>query len=210
MYLRRGQTGRWSKPVKLGLALLGEVLMLASSTHGDGLNGYVAAEMRKQQIPGAVIVVLKDGRVVTQRAYGTANIEFGVPMKVENVFSISSITKLFTTVAVFELIQDGKLDDGIGTVVPGLPESWKEITALHCLRHTSGLPGSLRRPSQPSNCVHAGRGGPTWREAIRMRVTELRAIDTFHAEIYEISGLHSGYGFAAYNLLYHLRKTRLF
>jgi hypothetical protein len=41
-------------------------------------------------------------------------------------------------------------------------------------------------------------GVQTWREAIRIRATELRAIDTFHAEIYEISGLHSGYGFAVY------------
>jgi hypothetical protein len=41
-------------------------------------------------------------------------------------------------------------------------------------------------------------GIQTWREAIRMRATELRVIDTFHAEIYEISGLHSGSGFAAY------------
>jgi len=41
-------------------------------------------------------------------------------------------------------------------------------------------------------------GVPTWREAIRMRVTELRAIDTFHAEIYQISRDHSGSGVAAY------------
>lgn len=41
-------------------------------------------------------------------------------------------------------------------------------------------------------------GVQTWREAIRTRATELRVIDTFHAEIYEISGLHSGFGFAVY------------
>ena len=41
-------------------------------------------------------------------------------------------------------------------------------------------------------------GVPTWREAIRIRTTELRVIDTFHAEIYQISRLQSGYGFAAY------------
>jgi hypothetical protein len=41
-------------------------------------------------------------------------------------------------------------------------------------------------------------GIQTWREAIRMRATESRVIDTFHAEIYEISSLHSGYGFAVY------------
>ena len=41
-------------------------------------------------------------------------------------------------------------------------------------------------------------GVQTWREAIRIRTTELRAIDTFHVEIYEVPGLHSGYGLAAY------------
>jgi hypothetical protein len=41
-------------------------------------------------------------------------------------------------------------------------------------------------------------GVPTWRQAIRIRATELRAIDTFHAEIYEVTRLHSGHGFAAY------------
>ena len=41
-------------------------------------------------------------------------------------------------------------------------------------------------------------GTETWREAIRMRATELRVLDTFHAEVYEVSRIHPGYGFAAY------------
>jgi hypothetical protein len=41
-------------------------------------------------------------------------------------------------------------------------------------------------------------GVQTWREAIRIRATELHAIDAFHVEVYEIPGAHSGYGFAAY------------
>jgi hypothetical protein len=41
-------------------------------------------------------------------------------------------------------------------------------------------------------------GLPTWREAVRIRTSELRAIDTIHAEVYEISRIHSGRGFAAY------------
>ena len=41
-------------------------------------------------------------------------------------------------------------------------------------------------------------GIQTWREAIRIRTTELRAIDTFHAEIYQISRIRPGYGFAVY------------
>lgn len=41
-------------------------------------------------------------------------------------------------------------------------------------------------------------GMQTWREAIRMRATELRVLDTFHAEVYEVSHIRPGYGFAAY------------
>jgi hypothetical protein len=41
-------------------------------------------------------------------------------------------------------------------------------------------------------------GVPTWREAIRVRTSELLAIDTIHAEVYQISGNHTGRGFAAY------------
>ena len=41
-------------------------------------------------------------------------------------------------------------------------------------------------------------GTQTWREAIRIRATELRAIDVFHAELYQVSRIHPGYGVAAY------------
>lgn len=41
-------------------------------------------------------------------------------------------------------------------------------------------------------------GVPTWREAFRIRATEFRVIDTFHAEVYEVSRLRSGFGLAAY------------
>ena len=120
------------------------VLLLASplSASGDGLDDYVGGQMQAQQVPGVVVVVLKDGAIVAQRAYGLANIKFNVPMKVEDVFTIASITKLFTTTAILELVQDGRLrlDDRITTVLPGLPEQWNDITVLHCLSHTSGLP----------------------------------------------------------------------
>src|SRR5215469_5346039 len=41
-------------------------------------------------------------------------------------------------------------------------------------------------------------GIQTWREAIRIHATELRILDTFHAEFYEVSRIRPGYGFAAY------------
>ena len=128
--------------MKRRMALTILLLMTTVSTRADRLDDFVRSQMKEQQVPGAVVVVLQNGAVVEQRAYGLANIEFNVPMKVEDVFTIASITSLFTTTAVFELVQDGKirLDDRITALVPGLPELWKGITILHCLSHTSGLP----------------------------------------------------------------------
>ena len=117
-------------------------MVAALCARADSVDDFVMAQMRTQQVPGVVLVVVKDGEIVTQRAYGVANIEFNVPMKVEDVFTISSVTKLFTTTLVFELVQEGKLrlDDKVTALLPGLPEAWKDITILHCLSHTSGLP----------------------------------------------------------------------
>jgi CubicO group peptidase (beta-lactamase class C family) len=118
------------------------LLITTVSARADRLDDFMAHEMEVQHVPGAVVIVLHNGAVMEQRAYGLANIEFNVPMKVDDVFSIASITKLFTTAAVFELVQDGKirLDDKVTALVPGLPDHWKDITILHCLNHTSGLP----------------------------------------------------------------------
>ena len=126
---------------KTSLALV--VSMVATlCARADSVDDFVMAQMRTQQIPGVVLVVVKDGEIVTQRAYGVANIEFNVPMKVEDVFTISSVTKLFTATMVFELVQEGKLrlDDKVTALLPGLHEAWKDITILHCLSPTSGLP----------------------------------------------------------------------
>jgi D-alanyl-D-alanine carboxypeptidase len=128
--------------MKRQVALTMLLLTAAVSTRADDLDDFVKGQMKAQQIPGIVVVVLENGAIVEQRAYGVANIEFDVPMKVEDVFPIASVTKLFTATAVFELVQDGRirLEDKVSSVVPGLPAAWSDITILHCLSHTSGLP----------------------------------------------------------------------
>jgi len=134
-FIARGQMRR-----KIALTIL--LLTAAASTRADRLDDYVNGLMKMQQVPGAVVIVLRDGSVLEQRAYGLANIEFNVPMTVEKVFAMSAITGLFTSTAVFGLVQDGKLrlNDRISTLVSGLPHTWRDITILECLNHTSGLP----------------------------------------------------------------------
>ena len=112
----------------------------------DSVDEYVRQKMKEKHIPGAVLIVRKDGKTVSQKAYGVANVELNVPMRVDHAFLVASITKVFVATAAFLLVEDGKLhlDDKITQIIPELPSAWSEITVLHCLSHTSGIPDIVR------------------------------------------------------------------
>jgi hypothetical protein len=57
-------------------ALLGVWFFVSGSLHADTVDDYVNHEIQARHIPGMVIVVLKDGVVVKEKAYGIANLEF--------------------------------------------------------------------------------------------------------------------------------------
>lgn len=100
------------------------------------------AEMKQRQIPGLQVAVVKGGRIVMLGAYGLANIEDSVPVTRTTLFTINSMTKAFTGVAMMQLAEAGKidLDAPIGRYLTGLPVAWRAVTAKQLLTHTSGLP----------------------------------------------------------------------
>ena len=114
----------------------------------DSVDDYIREQMNARHIPGLVLLVLRDGKVIKQQSYGLANVELGVPTSKDSVFPLASVTKVFTATAVYLLVQEGKLrlGDKVAQLLPGLPNAWDEITVLNCLSHTSGiadiLPGS--------------------------------------------------------------------
>lgn len=101
----------------------------------------VQAEMLRGKVPGAAIAVLRNGHVVFMGAYGTANLELGVPVRTDSVFEMASLTKQFTAAAVLLLAHEGKLglDDRLTKFVDEAPESWRGITVRQLLSHTAGL-----------------------------------------------------------------------
>ena len=128
---------------RIAVALLTVLISASSSSvRADDVDDYINREMQDRNLPAVAVVVLKDGVVVKQEAYGIANLEFGVPAKLDDVFPLASITKLFSSVAVFILVQDGKLhlEDRVASLLTGLPASWNDITVLNCLSHTTGIP----------------------------------------------------------------------
>jgi CubicO group peptidase (beta-lactamase class C family) len=91
--------------------------------------------------PGCALGVSRNGAVVYERGYGTANLETDTPIRPSSIFHAASVAKQFTALAVVLLARDGKLsvDDDIGKYVPELPDYGTPITIRHLLTHTSGL-----------------------------------------------------------------------
>ncbi|MBN2519298.1 MAG: beta-lactamase family protein [Bacteroidales bacterium] len=87
------------------------------------------------------ILVAVDGQPVFEKSYGFANLELDVKNSKDTKFCIGSLTKQFTSMAIFILFENGKLKltDKISTYLDSLPETWQNITIYQLLTHTSGL-----------------------------------------------------------------------
>ncbi len=91
--------------------------------------------------PGAAIAVLRDGQFIHRKAYGLANIEWGVPLTPDAVFRIASLTKQFTAMAIMMLAERGQLsiEAPIETYLPDWPARGRTVTIRRLLNHTSGV-----------------------------------------------------------------------
>ncbi len=92
-------------------------------------------------VPGASLLVLKDGEAVVRRGYGRADVEQGIEAGPATDYRLASVSKQFTAASILLLAQDGKLgiDDPISKWLPSLPPATAAITLRHVLTHTSGL-----------------------------------------------------------------------
>ncbi len=111
------------------------------------VDAIVQEAIAKRQIPGAVIVVGHDGRIVYRKAFGQRKVTRPrEPMTLDTVFDIASLTKTFTAVCVMQLVEQGKLrlDDPVAKYIPEFAANGKqEITVRQLLTHFSGLPPDL-------------------------------------------------------------------
>jgi len=92
-------------------------------------------------VPGASVLVLRDGVPVFRRAYGLADLEQHVAATPATNYRLASMTKQFTAAAVLALTDDGRLSltDPVRKWLPSLPPATDGITIRHLLTHTSGL-----------------------------------------------------------------------
>lgn len=92
-------------------------------------------------VPGASVLVVRDGKAVVRRSCGLANLEQRIAATPATNYRLASLTKQFTAAAILLLTEDGclKLDDPVRKWLPTLPEAAASIKIRHLLTHTSGL-----------------------------------------------------------------------
>ena len=111
----------------------------------EGIKEIVEESIEQKKIPGAVVLVLNQGKIVYKQAFGNKSLFPSTePMTTDTIFDLASLTKpIATGTSIFKLLEAGKLrlSDKAKLHLPELTEpAWEAITLEHLLTHTSGLP----------------------------------------------------------------------
>ena len=114
----------------------------------QAIDALMQAAIAKGNIPGSVVLIGHNGRVVYRKAFGSRSLEpTHEPMTVDTIFDLASLTKcIATTTAVMQLISKGslRLNDPVSSYLPEFKQNGKEdITVRELLTHFSGLPPDL-------------------------------------------------------------------
>lgn len=105
------------------------------------LEAIAGAAVAGNRAVGIVAAVARGKEVLLLEAYGKADAEGNVPLTVETVFPIGSVTKQFTAAAIVQLRDQGRLglDDDITKWLPDFQTHGNKVTLRHMLAHTSGI-----------------------------------------------------------------------
>ena len=95
----------------------------------------------KPDLPGATVIVTKDGSPIFRKAYGMANLEHRIALQPEMAMRVGSITKQFTATAIMLLAEQRELSltDDITRYLPGFSTHGATVTIENLLTHTSGI-----------------------------------------------------------------------
>jgi CubicO group peptidase (beta-lactamase class C family) len=108
------------------------------------LDGFMPYALHQGDVAGAVVVVVKDGQILTQKGFGYADVATRKPVDpARTLFRPGSVSKLFTWTAVMQQVEQGKvdLDADVNTYldfkIP--PRDGKPITLRNIMTHTAGF-----------------------------------------------------------------------
>ena len=123
----------------------------------ERIDRFVASEIALKRLPGAVIAVARDGKLVVYKAYGTRDPRTNAPMQLDSIFALASMTKPMAVVGALSLTEEGRLPlqapvsqyfpafaqmkVGVARADASLSmvDQQRPMTVQDLMRHTSGL-----------------------------------------------------------------------
>jgi CubicO group peptidase (beta-lactamase class C family) len=157
----------------------------------ERIDRFYADEIAKDRVPGAVVAISREGKLVYYKAFGYQDKAAGTPLKTDAIFNLASMTKVLTVVSALTLYEEGRLplksplsayypqfkSMQVGVVDAGgalrTEPAKQPIFIQDTLRHTTGLTYGARGnspvhklyPSSSSNAAYA-MTGPEFMDAL--------------------------------------------
>jgi CubicO group peptidase (beta-lactamase class C family) len=161
--LTRNAKQRTSGRIEVGTAIMATALAITkpedvglSSVRLARISAALEREVQAKRLPGAVVGIMREGKLAHLVAVGSRDPKSGAPMSTDTVFSIASMTKAMTSVGIMMLVEEGRvlLADPVSAYLPELKNPRvtisrdadhlelrgpsREPTVQDLLRHTSG------------------------------------------------------------------------
>ena len=107
----------------------------------DAIGTTIQNQMTKQKIVSLSVGIVKNGKVMTTRSYGIANVEHGVRASENTAYKLGSVSKQIVATAIMQMVESKRLSlqDSVQKFFKDAPRHWRQITIRHLLNHTSGL-----------------------------------------------------------------------
>ncbi|GAB5405751.1 MAG: hypothetical protein Aurels2KO_39820 [Aureliella sp.] len=112
-----------------------------NESHLEQAISIVRDAVANDEIPSAVVLVARRGKVVALQAFGHRDFERSQPLEPDALFRMASNSKAVTSAGIMLLVDDGivDLDASVGTYLPAFDnDAWRRVTIRHLLTHTSG------------------------------------------------------------------------
>jgi CubicO group peptidase (beta-lactamase class C family) len=196
----------WLSLICAALALAADLPTAAPADVGigrlDRISEMFKADTEAKRIPGAVVMIARNGKVVFHEAFGVRDPETGAPMQKDSIFRMYSMTKPITGVAVLMLLEEGKirLTDPISKYLPALKSpkvavetvdaqgrrvastvpANREITIQDLMRHTSGITYGAGNSAAEQAMTKAGIGiqlAGTGDKPLSQRLTDQQMVE---------------------------------
>jgi CubicO group peptidase (beta-lactamase class C family) len=139
-----GDTPPAAPPANQAAAVPMTAIPMTAEDVNTWLDGYMPYALHTGDIAGAVVAVVKDGQVLTERGFGFSDVEKRTPVDPKlTLFRPGSVSKLLTWTAVMQLVEQGKLDldadvnQYLDFKIPA--REGKPITMRNLMQHTAGF-----------------------------------------------------------------------